>query len=61
MKRRDLIRQLEEFGCVLVRPGAKHDWYTNPITKQSQPIPRHNEINENLAKSILRKLKSEGK
>ena len=50
MKRRDLIKQLEEFGCVLVRHGAKHDWYTNPITKQSQPVPRHNEINENLAR-----------
>jgi mRNA interferase HicA len=60
MKRRDLIRQLEEFGCVLVRHGAQHDWYTNPVTKQSQPVPRHNEINENLAKSILKKLKSEG-
>ncbi|PYS46778.1 MAG: addiction module toxin, HicA family [Acidobacteria bacterium] len=52
---------MEEFGCVLVRHGAQHDWYTNPVTKQSQPIPRHNEINENLAKSILRNLKSEGK
>jgi predicted RNA binding protein YcfA (HicA-like mRNA interferase family) len=61
MKRRDLIKQLEEFGCVLVRHGAKHDWYTNPQTKQSQPVPRHNEVNEYLAKSILRKLKSEGK
>ena len=60
MKRRELIRRLEEYGCVLGRHGAKHDWYTNPITKQSQPVPRHNEINENLAKSILRKLKSEG-
>lgn len=59
MKRRDLVRRLEEFGCVLSRHGAKHDWYTNPVTKQSQPVPRHNEINENLAKSILRKLRNE--
>ena len=34
--------------------------YQTPC-KQSQPIPRHTEINENLAKSMLRKLKSEGK
>jgi len=61
MKRRELIRTLEEMGCVLVRHGGKHDWYLNPQTKQTQPVPRHNEINENLARSILRKLKSEGK
>lgn len=56
MKRRDLIKRLEEMGCVLVRHGGSHDWYTNPKTKQSQPVPRHAEINENLAKSILKKL-----
>jgi predicted RNA binding protein YcfA (HicA-like mRNA interferase family) len=56
MKRRDLIKRLEELGCVLVRHGGKHDWYTNPNTRQSQPVPRHKEINENLAKSIIKKL-----
>jgi mRNA interferase HicA len=57
MKRTDLIRQLAEIGCVLIRHGGKHDWYYNPATKIVQPIPRHNEINENLAKSIIKKLK----
>lgn len=56
MKRRDLIRALEQMGCHLVRNGGRHDWYTNPQTKQSQPVPRHNEINELLARSILKKL-----
>jgi predicted RNA binding protein YcfA (HicA-like mRNA interferase family) len=56
MKRRDLIKRLEEMGCILVRHGGKHDWYTNHETNQSQPVPRHKEINENLAKSIIRKL-----
>jgi predicted RNA binding protein YcfA (HicA-like mRNA interferase family) len=59
MKRRDLVRKLEEMGCVLVRHGGNHDWYTNPATKKSQPVPRHNEINEYLAKSIIRKLSKE--
>jgi len=59
MKRRYLIRKLEEMGCILVRHGGAHDWYTNPETKQSQPVPRHSEINENLAKSIIRKLKTD--
>ncbi|MFN0140996.1 MAG: type II toxin-antitoxin system HicA family toxin [Pyrinomonadaceae bacterium] len=56
MKRRDLIKRLEEMGCILIRHGGKHDWYTNNETKQSQPVPRHKEINENLAKSIIKKL-----
>ena len=56
MKRRDLIKLLEEMGCILVRHGGRHDWYTNPKIKKSQPVPRHNEINENLAKSIIKKL-----
>ncbi len=59
MKRRDLVRKLEEIGCVLVRHGASHDWYTNSKTKKSQPVPRHSEIHEGLAKSIVKKL-SEG-
>ncbi|MHB1360106.1 MAG: type II toxin-antitoxin system HicA family toxin [Rhodocyclaceae bacterium] len=59
MKRRDLIRMLEQMGCVLVRNGGRHDWYTHQDTRQSQPVPRHNEINEYLAKSIIKKLRGE--
>jgi mRNA interferase HicA len=56
MKRTDLIRRLEESECVLIRHGAKHDWYRNPKTGVSQPVPRHREINDFLAKHILKKL-----
>jgi len=56
MKRRELIKTLESMGCTLVRHGGRHDWYTNRSTKQSQPVPRHNEINEYLAKFIIKKL-----
>ncbi|MCF7689334.1 MAG: type II toxin-antitoxin system HicA family toxin [Cephaloticoccus sp.] len=56
MKRRDLIEKVEAAGAVLIRHGGKHDWYQNPRTKVSQPIPRHREIKEFLAKSILKKL-----
>lgn len=44
MKRRDLIRELEKIGCVLLRHGGNHDWYHNPETRISQPVPRHREI-----------------
>ncbi|MCX6935467.1 MAG: type II toxin-antitoxin system HicA family toxin [Verrucomicrobia bacterium] len=56
MKRRDLIQKLDQAGAVLIRHGGKHDWYQQPQTKLCQPVPRHNEINEHLARSILRKL-----
>lgn len=56
MKRIDLIRKLEDVGCLLIRHGGKHDWYRNPKTGISQPVPRHKEINEHLAIHILRKL-----
>ena len=56
MKRSDLIRTLEQLGCVLVRHGAKHDWYRNPIKGISQPVVRHREIKEHMARHIIRML-----
>ena len=56
MKRRDLIKQLEEMGCIFIRHGGKHDWYQNPKTKVSQAIPRHREIKKQLAKHIIKML-----
>jgi mRNA interferase HicA len=50
MKRIDLIRTIEGFGCVIVRRGGKHDWYRNPVTGVSQPVPRHREIKEGLSR-----------
>lgn len=58
MKRRDLIKQIEKMGCILIRHGGKHDWYQNPKTKVSQPVPRHNEIKEYLAKQIIKMLEN---
>ena len=56
MKRVDLIRTIEGFGCEFVRHGGKHDWYHNPKTGVAQPVPRHRQIKEFLAKHILKKL-----
>ncbi len=58
MNRKQLIRQLESMGCVLIRHGGKHDWYHNPKTKISQPVPRHREINEYLARHIMKMLQN---
>ena len=56
MKRVALVKRLEGFGCILVRHGAKHDWYRNPATGIYQPVPRHREIKEHLAKHIIKQL-----
>ncbi len=56
MKRRELVARLEGAGCQLLRHGAKHDIYHSPATGKSQPVPRHVEINERLARKILRDL-----
>jgi predicted RNA binding protein YcfA (HicA-like mRNA interferase family) len=56
MKRPELIKRLTVAGCIFVRPGGKHDLYMNPKTGKKQPVPRHREIDENLARHILKVL-----
>ena len=59
MKRRALLKELDKMGCVFIRHGGKHDWYQNPKTRVSQPVPRHREIKDNLAKHIKKMLRDE--
>ncbi|HEY95034.1 MAG TPA: type II toxin-antitoxin system HicA family toxin [Dehalococcoidia bacterium] len=56
MKRKELVKKILNSGCILVRHGSKHDWYQNPDSKISQPVPRHREIAESLAKHIMKML-----
>lgn len=56
MKRTDLVRAIEAAGAELVRHGGKHDWYRHPATGAVQAVPRHREINEHLARRIIREL-----
>ena len=56
MKRKQFVSQLSRDGCKLLRPGAKHDIYVNPRTGQKQPVPRHTEIDNALAKHIRKYL-----
>lgn len=53
MKHRDLIKLFEKNGWYFLREGANHDIYTDG--KKIEPIPRHREINEKLAKALIRK------
>jgi len=56
MKRRELLHRLQKNGCFLLRSGGNHDIYINSKTGKKQPIPRHNEIDEVLARHIIRHL-----
>lgn len=46
MKRRDLLRHLERFGCVLLREGGKHSVFVNPEKEKAATVPRHRQINK---------------
>jgi predicted RNA binding protein YcfA (HicA-like mRNA interferase family) len=59
MKKRDLVKILKKEGCEMIRHGRKHDIYHNPRTSKTEPVPRHNEINEKLAKKIIKSLSTE--
>jgi mRNA interferase HicA len=56
VKRVDLIRHLEQHGCMLFREGGNHSVFVNRRTRKSSSIPRHREINEFLARKICRDL-----
>ncbi len=56
MKRKDLIRRITSPGCELIRHGSRHDLYKNLKTGKKQPVPRHDEVDEDLAKHILKEL-----
>jgi mRNA interferase HicA len=56
MKRRDLLRRIRKDGCVLLRAGSNHGIYIHPRTGKKQPVPRHGEIDEHLARHIIRYL-----
>jgi mRNA interferase HicA len=57
MKRRDLIRHLENHGCEFLREGKKHTVYVNRKAQSSSTVPRHREVKEFLAVKICRDLK----
>lgn len=52
MKRKELEKQLKKFGWWLKRHGGRHDIWTNGDFEES--VPRHNDIDEYLAKKILK-------
>jgi mRNA interferase HicA len=56
VKRRDLIRHIEHHGCELLREGGNHSIYVNRKARRASSVPRHNEINNDLARKICKDL-----
>jgi len=56
MKRGDLLRHLRANGCRLLREGARHSWWHNLGQNKRSAVPRHNEIDDDLARKICRDL-----
>ena len=56
MKRRELLRHLAQHGCALLREGGNHTLYINRTARKVSTIPRHSEINRELAGKICKDL-----
>ena len=53
MKQRDLVNKLISAGFSFERHRGNHDIYRRGL--EIEKVPRHKEINEKLAKAILKK------
>ncbi|MEO5739826.1 MAG: type II toxin-antitoxin system HicA family toxin [Vicinamibacterales bacterium] len=56
MKRRALVRHLQDHGCELLREGANHSIFVNRAAARTSAVPRHAEINDDLARKICKDL-----
>ena len=53
MKQKDLLKRFSQNGWWILREGANHIILTNG--KDMESVPRHREINEQLAKAIIKR------
>lgn len=56
MKREEFLRHLRQNGCELLREGGRHSWWHNVVLNTRSAVPRHTEINDNLARKICKDL-----
>ena len=53
MKRREFLKRLEAAGFKFKRHGGDHDIYVR--RKERESVPRHGDIDEDLAKTIFKR------
>lgn len=56
MKRKEFLRHLRVYGCVLKREGGRHSLYQNPANGVIEAVPRYIEIDNRLVKKICKRL-----
>jgi len=56
MRRTQLLKHLRAQGCVFIREGRNHSWWTNPSQNKRSSVPRHSEITDQLARKICKDL-----
>jgi len=56
MKRNQIIKYLQENGCIWDREGSNHTIYYNPKTNLSTSVPRHQEIDDRICNEICKQL-----
>ncbi|HEY7376343.1 MAG TPA: type II toxin-antitoxin system HicA family toxin [Polyangia bacterium] len=56
MKKSELEKELRDCGWWLARQGSRHEVWTNG--KVTEAVPRHKEIDEHTARSIVRTAKA---
>ena len=56
MKRTKLLKHLKDNGCEFFKEGSNHTIFINRKANKFSTIPRHNDINDNLAVKICKDL-----
>ncbi|MFH1160913.1 MAG: type II toxin-antitoxin system HicA family toxin [bacterium] len=56
MKRTEFLKHLASHNCTLVREGANHSIFINPINRKQITVGRHQELSNLLCKKICKQL-----
>jgi len=56
MKRNEFIKILAKHNVFFLSNGSKHDIYQHRVTGKKATVPRHGEIENILAKEILKEI-----
>jgi predicted RNA binding protein YcfA (HicA-like mRNA interferase family) len=56
MKRNAFIKTLNGKGVYFLQNGSNHDIFIHTATGHKIPVPRHTEIDNNLAHAILKEI-----
>ncbi|MEI6174711.1 MAG: type II toxin-antitoxin system HicA family toxin [Bacteroidota bacterium] len=56
MKRGEFLKHLRAHGCIMLREGANHTIYLNPVNQKQSTIGRHQELSNLLCKKVCKQL-----